>query len=310
MTTVTASNNSVTLRFCVFSYNRGEFLRNCVRSIMDCAPQCPVCIFDDNSDDPDTIAILQTLSAQHEVIQPGSPGGAPDKHGGLYANMQAAFDRQPDDSLFCFLQDDMQLVRPLSGPEIAKMDAQLDNSLQPRLLQPAFLKGCNRLSDADCIRFAATENAYCIDRLKHSAGAWYSDILVAKAGRLRSVGWRFLPRESANESQARETLAQMLYLKNPFAAWLPFVPTYRGRTRTWALRRAERLARCAFYPFRIMSDKQNRRFLERSHTDLPVAEDFLSLAGDALPKPWIYHPLQGRRVLKLLNNISLKVFPS
>jgi glycosyltransferase involved in cell wall biosynthesis len=308
MIAVTSSNNSVTLSFCVFSYNRGEFLRNCVRSIMECAPQCPVSIFDDNSDDPETIEILQTLSTQHQVIQPESPAGASGKHGGLYANMQAAFDRLPDDGLFCFLQDDMQLVRPLSAPEIAAMNAQLEDCIQPRLLQPAFLKGCNRQADADCIRFAATENAYCIDRFRHSAGAWYSDILVAKAGRLRSAGWRFLPRESANERQARETLAQMLYLKNPFAAWLPSVPSYRGRTRTWALRQAERLAGCAFYPLRIMSDKQNRRFLERSHTDLPVAEDFLSLAGDALPTPWISHPLQGRRVLKLLNTISLKFF--
>jgi hypothetical protein len=41
----------VSLRFCVFSYNRGRFLQNCVRSIELCAPGQPITVYDDGSDD-------------------------------------------------------------------------------------------------------------------------------------------------------------------------------------------------------------------------------------------------------------------
>ena len=49
------------LQFCVFSFNRGRFLEHCVRSIERCAPTAAVHIYDDASDDPDTLAALARL---------------------------------------------------------------------------------------------------------------------------------------------------------------------------------------------------------------------------------------------------------
>ncbi|MCH8542014.1 MAG: hypothetical protein LAT61_00465 [Alcanivorax sp.] len=56
--------------FCIFSFNRGRYLENCVNSIERCAPGTPIAIFDDNSEDADTIALLSRLRERYPVIQP------------------------------------------------------------------------------------------------------------------------------------------------------------------------------------------------------------------------------------------------
>jgi hypothetical protein len=301
-----SAGSTAPMQFWVFSYNRGEFLQNCVNSIAQCAPQCPVTIFDDDSTDPATLEVLAALATRHTVRRPTASAGA-GKHGGLYANMQAAFAATPDADLFCFLQDDMQLVRPLLSAEIGTLGAMLEDATSPRFLQPAFMKGADRKRHAGLVRFDAATAAYLIDRHHHSAGAWYSDILVGHAGRLRQAGWHFLPGEAANEQQARQQLGQLLYLKNPFAAWLPNVPAWRGKTRTLGLRLAHRAGNCGFHPLCSLSQQQAAAFVARDPAQLPYAEDWLTLGEGKLPEPWRYHPLQGRRALKLLNSLELKL---
>src|SRR5690606_32646020 len=58
------------LHFWVFSYNRAEFLSNCVASIELCAPGWPIHIFDDHSSDPETRAVLAELALRHQVVYP------------------------------------------------------------------------------------------------------------------------------------------------------------------------------------------------------------------------------------------------
>ncbi len=292
---------------CVFSFNRGEFLRNCVASIERCLPGCSLTVFDDNSDDPVTRDVLAAIADRHTVVRPDAADAASSKHGGLYANMQAAFERQRPGSIVCFLQDDMQVVRPVSAAEIASLRGHLVAAPDAGLLQPTFLKGCNRATDGPLTRTAPDSPGYHVDRLASSAGAWYSDVLIASVDKLRAVNWTFLPRESSNERQAREMLNQIVYLKNPFAAWLPLAPAYRGKTRTFALRHAERSSRSGFYPLREMSAEETKAFVDRDAAVLPYAEDFLSVTNGTVPEPWIYHPLQGRRLLKTLNSIELKL---
>jgi len=292
---------------CVFSFNRGEFLQNCVASIERCLPGCMLTVFDDNSDDPLTLQVLAAIADRHTVVQPHAAVEGATKHGGLYVNMQAALEHQQPGSIVCFLQDDMQVVRPVSAAEIDTLREYLVQAPVAGFLQPAFLKGCNRHSDGPLTRIATNSPGYHVDRLASSAGAWYSDVLIASTDKLRAANWAFLQRESGNERQARETLDQIVYLKNPFAAWLPLAPAYRGKTRTLALRYAEKSCGAGFYPIREMSADEARAFVDRDAAVLPYAEDFLTVTDGAVPEPWIYHPLQGRRWLKTLNSIELKL---
>lgn len=298
---------SAVLQFVVFSFNRGRFLEHCIQTLEHCAPQCPVLIFDDDSDDPDTREVLERLRERYPVARPRPlASGSHGKHGGLYHNMQAALDGLDEETLLCTLQDDMQLVRPLHDREIEAMAALLDRDGGRRFLHHAFLKGAERYRSQ--IRFVPEEGVYHAGREQSSAGSHYSDIFVARVGALRAVNWQFLPRESANEQQARGVFLPMAHWRDPFAAWLPAATAWRGKRRTWALRRGERINRCGFHPLRLMDAGQTSLFLARDPvTRLPWAEDWLELEKDDLPQPWVYHPLQGSRWLKWLNSVELRL---
>lgn len=295
------------LVFWVFSYNRGEFLKNCVTSIEQCAPGCPIRIFDDRSADAETRHILDELSQRHSVFYPQGQGGEQSKHGGLYANMQAAFTLSSADDLVCFLQDDTQLVRPLDHQDIHRLTTFFAENDKPCFVQPAFMRGCNRRKDHAHTRYVGDRGVYFVDRLQNSAGAFYSDICLFRVSDLRAVGWQFVQREAGNEQQARARLAQMAYWRDPFAVWLPNVPAFRGKTRTLALRLAQRLRRSGFYPLAYLSPEQNQAFLTRAETQVPYAEDFLQVRNGPIPQPWIYYPLQGSAPLKLLNSVEVKL---
>ncbi len=292
------------LQFWIFSYNRGVFLRNCVDSINVCAPACSIHIFDDNSDDPETCRILDALKPSCHVHYP-TVGASQSKHGGLYANMQSALAMLSADDMVCFLQDDTQLVRPVSQAEIGAFRSFFGDPAAG-FLMPAFMRGCNRQTDARLTRAAGQGQYYLVDRVRSSAGAWYSDIFITRAGNLQQVGWTFGEREPLNEQQARTHFKQMHYLRNPFVAWLPLVPAFRGKTQTWALRRASRIRCCGFYPLHIMSEGEAADFMSRDLHQLPFAEDFLK-SDRSLPQPWIYYPLQGSRVLKTLDRVERKL---
>ncbi len=298
---------SAPLHFVVFSFNRGRFLAHCVRTLELCAPQCRVLIFDDDSDDPGTRQVLDDLARRHVVLtpQPMVPGSH-SKHGGLYANLQAALEGLADDVLMCTLQDDMQLVRPLPDAEIRDMSAFLDRDQGRRFLHHAFMKGAER--ERSRFHHDPETGMYFSGREQSSAGSHYSDIFIASVSALRSVQWRFLPREAANEQQARQVFLPMAHWKHPFAAWLPAATAWRGKRRTRALRWGERLNHCGFHPLRLMTEEQVARFLQRDPAQrFPWAEDWLELEQGGLPRPWVYHPLQGSRWLKWWNSLELKL---
>lgn len=291
------------LHFLVFSFNRGDFLKNCVESIQQCAPQAGITIWDDNSDDGLTLAVLDQLSASCEVRQPDRQAAEFSKlHGGLYGNMQSAIESLSGNPLICTIQDDMQVVRPLSSTEINQWHAYYNDNHFNGLFQPGFIKRAK-----ETITFVPEWNGYHIDRLHRSAGAYYSDLFLTQRHVLIKANWCFYDNEAKNEKQAREQFSQMLFMKNPFIAWLPGVPAWRGRKRTWALRFAERQRQCGLYPFKIMDKTETKQFCERPVNDIPLAENYLKFSGPSLPKPWFYHPLQRRNLLRQINKLELRL---
>lgn len=292
------------LHFWVFSYNRGVFLRNCIDSINACAPNATVSVYDDNSTDQETREILDIIAQTHQVVKPNADGDE-SKHGGLYANMQAAFTSSQTSDYIVFLQDDTQLVRLIQPEDFQAID---DYFTDPKagFLQPAFIRGINKKRDASRTRYDASKSVFYVDRFNRSAGAFYSDIVITKPERLRSVNWRFLTGESANETQAREHFNQMGYMANPIAAWLPNVPAFRGKSQTWALRRAHQISKSGYYPFKIMDQAQVSSLRTRVASTIPYAENFLQIQSDCknFAKPWRYYPLQGRKILKKIHQLE------
>jgi hypothetical protein len=264
-------------------------------------------IHDDDSSDPHTRQILDELSRRHRVAKAAARKVGKGKHGGLYANMQQALDDQEAGAIVCFLQDDMQMTRTLGQADLQGIAGHFGASGNAALLHPVFMKGCDKPEQSTAIAYDALAGCYRNDRFSRSAGAHYSDVCIASVDQLRALNWQFRNRESGNEEQARQYFPQMHCMRDPFLAWLPNVPAWRGRTRTLGLTLATRLSKSGFYPLAIMDAEEQERFMNRDPSQLPVAENWLRGTRETPEKPWIYHPLQGRRWLTLMDSIERRL---
>ncbi len=291
--------------FCIFSFNRGQFLRNCVQSIERSAPHARIAVFDDNSYDDFTREVLEDISRRHTVLQPGKT--STHKLGGLYGNMQSALEYARDEQLVCFIQDDMQVVRQISEQEVEDIHGIFAADPELAFIQPCFLKGCNRARDVATLQYDADKKAYFRKDTSQSAGRHFSAVLITKPARLLEKNWVFARSEPENDLQARQLFGKMGHLYAPIAMWLPEVPAYRGKKKTFALRWAEKKRGVGFYPFEMLSEVELDALVLRSPNVLPVAEDFLRCSNDTLPKPWMYYPLQGSKWLKKLNILELAI---
>lgn len=292
------------LQVVIASYNRGRFLAHCVETIKHCLPYAEISIRDDLSDDPETLDVLQRLSASHAVYR--GHGVNDGKHGGLYGHMQEALDAAKSDTLLMYLQDDVQVVRPVPPSEIAAIAALFANEPELGFVSPTFIptSGKGRSSDSD-FTLAADASVFWPRAAKRSAGVYYSDINICLPARLRQINWRFGRREPDCNALAQKYFRSMAIPVLPFVAWLPLVPAYRGKRKTWALMQAERQRNAGFYPFRLLTQDDIERLRARQPVTPPWAEDLLELADSTLAKPWHHNPLQGRRWLKRLNNAEV-----
>lgn len=297
------------MHFCVFSFNRGPFLRNCIASIERCVDNPVITVFDDDSDDPETRAILEEIAERHEVRQSAADTPATHKCGGLYGNMQSALDSAAVDSLLCLVQDDTQLVRPLGDADLDNINRFFTNDPKAAFLQSAFLLAINRQRNEAITTFDADGACYYRARGNQSVGIHFSAISICHTQRLRDAQWRFAPRERNNDEQAAKLFGRMGFMRDPFVAWLPNVPAYRGKVKTIALKHAERRRKCGLYPISILTEEANNAFRARdARRALPIAEDYLTLSGGrTIDEPWTTYPLQGSSTLKILNRLELKI---
>ncbi|MFV8781260.1 glycosyltransferase family 2 protein [Microbulbifer sp. SA54] len=291
----------------VFSYNRGPFLENCIQSIETCAPHCRLTVIDDGSDDPDTRRVLAQIATRHQVIDKTAESGH--KLGGLYANMQAAYEMASDDELICFLQDDTQMVRHLSEADILELRERFEQQPDLGFISPAFVRGFSLKKPANRdFRFDKERDFWFWYPGKRSTGTWFSALLIANTARLRQVGWQFEVGESVNNRKAAKIFCRMARMRVPFSMWLPNGRAYRGKQKSLALRFGEWSRRCGLYPLEIMTVDEVTALQAQEPPKLPVAEDYLKVRGEhQLKSPWAYDPMQGAGWLKVLDRIERKI---
>ena len=296
------------MHFFIFSFNRGPFLANCIRSIEDCAPDCRLTVIDDGSDDAETVAVLEDIGKRHRVISKTAESGH--KLGGLYANMQVAFELADDDELMCFLQDDTQMVRPFGDADIRALRDSFDRNPELGFISPAFVRGISLKHPADRdIRFDEQAGMWFWYPQKRSTGTWFSALLIADPRRLRAVNWQFAVGESVNNRRASELFCRMGRMRVPFSMWLPNGRAYRGKQKSLALRFGEWYRRCGIYPLEMMSETEVAALQEAQPPRLPVAEECLRVQGGPLKTPGTYDPMQGAGILKVFDRIERKLKP-
>jgi len=281
------------LEVAVFSFNRGDYLRNCVESIQRNMPGIKVTIYDDNSTDPDTVATIRALALP--VYRPDP--GVDRRHGGLYDNMQAALDRAVA-PVILFVQDDMQIVRPVLAADLATIADCFAADPEVAFICPFFIKATRRtrygrlLTPSDRGRYYVPSEL-AKTRLAHKKMAYFDAVLINVA-RLYAVGWQFGQAEGANVVEARKRFSHMPVLADPFMFFCPEVPFFRNRKQAIAARIARRVVGEDVKRFIEMTEAEVAALRARPMEVLPVAEDFLRTANLRVRRPFVYKDVAAR----------------
>lgn len=130
---------SLNYQIAIFSYNRGPYLRNCIESVQRHCPNVPFTVYDDGSDHPELVDYLKTLGSAVRHMQTATA----ERHGGFYANMQAALDETQAEALL-LLQDDVQVVRDIATEDVDSWQTYWASYPECAFLSPVFMKGGRR----------------------------------------------------------------------------------------------------------------------------------------------------------------------
>jgi len=90
---------------------------------MDMYPEAHVVVFDDNSPDPEVAEVIRKFDCPVRLGE-----GGKGRHGGLYANMQMAYEAALAEGYdyLLTLQDDLQLLRPVDQRVLGEFDAEFE----------------------------------------------------------------------------------------------------------------------------------------------------------------------------------------
>ena len=287
----------------IFSYNRGAYLKNCVDSLQRNMPGVGWKVYDDGSDEPDTVAYLQSLGEQVRHMK----SAVEDRHGGYYNNMQAALDATQADYLL-MLQDDLQVVRVFGHQDLMDIDHIFQQSPNVAFLSPVFLKGSKRSYFQEryqpdhqlrCYRWVADP----LDLVK--VPRKYADVALLHVGRLRKRNWLFAASEEDNGILADSLFEDMIQVSEPWIFYIPEEPAYRGRVLTFGAKLAARMSGNQVKAFVDISPQTNAKFVQRSLSIYPFAEDFVDTVDPSVRKPYKFNVYRTRWLPLVLNKLEL-----
>lgn len=284
----------------VFSYNRGRHLKACINSIIKCVPECFVYVLDDNSDDFETLEVLNTLPENIAILRAETNDNI--KHGGLYNNMNMALDICPDCDIVIYIQDDMQFVRSFEKIEILEWKEIIHSSEKPVFLYPCFLKQTT-CGDLD-LDLHVTKEYYTSRNENIITGRFYSDIFIASPEILKKIHWKFENGEFETSSRAASKFSEMRYLTNPIIAYTPRPRSFRKKRRNLPITIIEAIFRFGQYEFEIMHGDSLKKFLFRNPSILPIAEFFLKVKDTQFKTPWMYSVFDASVLVYPIYNFS------
>lgn len=269
----------------VFSYNRGEFLRNCLASVRRHAAECPVTVIDDASSDPEVTRVLSEYADSVRVI---NSANAIRGHyvGGLYPNMNHAV-RIARAEHALFIQDDMQIVRDITRAD--HEHAQRYFARYPRSLElhTCFLKGLQGPASRNDMDIDRSVPAY-FRRPEGRGTVHFSAVGLFNVPLITEMGFAFSDFEQKNDERIREAGDRMGISPFPYMMWLPSPRSSKFRFKGPLQRYAEWKTGAGLYPYRSMTTDEVERLRERSLDIKPVAEDWLDPQGMSTRETWYF----------------------
>jgi glycosyltransferase involved in cell wall biosynthesis len=271
----------------IFSYNRGEFLDNCISSIIKCCPNIEFKIIDDSSDDLPTKQILDKFASNVIDISSFSITPQEERLGGLYSNMNSAFEhaRQHNKKFVIFIQDDMQFVRPVNESDLASVERTFNHFPECMQIQSCFLK---EISKHLYMKHYHINRKQQVFERQSSEVDYFSDVGIFDVERFFKYMGHLSVGEKNNSNIAREKKLTLMQMSKPFMMWLPYPKSYTRQNTKLKTILIEALAGCGYYPYQIMDADQNAHFLAKDISRLPIAERELTSPGLEKYKTWSF----------------------
>jgi hypothetical protein len=206
---------------CIFSYNMGKTLQTCLESIADMCPGFPVAIYDDNSEDPETLAVIEEHRSSLHAVWSNMDPKEGRRHGNLYRNIQGAMDYAVDRGFtyLFMLQDDMQFVRPFSV-DVRQQYADIFSNDSVIQIDPRFLRYALSYEVVPGMR------AY-----RHGPGTSYADVGIIDLMRLRALGWQMIEGERENQNALAGLGKIRVFPFTPIVMHVPFPKLFRRGKR-------------------------------------------------------------------------------
>jgi hypothetical protein len=243
----------------VFSYNRGQLLANCLRSIERFSPETTVVVFDDRSDDPETLAALKTIAARgHEVIV--NDNVSTGEYGNHNLNLDRAVQiaRARGYRLLHLVEDDTQFVwnNPRLTDDVASIFTAQPDAAQ---VTPLFWKFASKATGV----LMPGQSAY---RLRQAPGCAIGFVDVE---RLAKRGFRHLSDEAQTTALGAELGLEVFTVTHPVVTRVPWPMHTRYRTRSGRPVRTEK-------PFLVKPLEASAvdRLTSRDLRTPPYAEDY------------------------------------
>ena len=292
----------------VFSFNRGTFLENCIESIERAVGSIEVCIVDDNSDDVETVSVLNRLSARYLVIRNNRSDEYEIKTGGLAGcmNLAMAHAENRDFEFAIFIQDDMQFVRPIGENDLSSLVQYFDSVQNSIQISTTFVRRLSADKFLDDHWISSRAGAYIRKKTSERGKSNFSDTGVFSVERFKEVFKRFEIGEDNNSAKAMALNLTCGRSINPFICWLPYPLSYRGKKRGLQHRIFEHFGRSGYYPIEFMSARDGANFISRDAEILPVMEVFL-ISPDS-PRQDIWSTGGGEYNFVAYGGILAKVF--
>lgn len=290
-------NSSSKVLVAIMTYNRGQFLLNCLRSVIrNFKVDYTLHIYDDRSDDKETLNILRFISTQYEVYSPeiDEDDGTNKKVKGLHSNMNRALNYAINgdfDYLF-IIQDDMQVIRPFE-----EKDLRLVNNVfayDPNIVSVGFLfaKKNHQKDYSQLLKYHSNLGFFTPSEQSTKYMRGVADTGIFKVSLLRENRWSFQPNEGANIAKGRELGLIRSKLMIPVIAFLPWPSTRRSRFpfhKRTIIHWLDKFYHAGFHPYKDLGQEQIVAIQKKAGT-IVFAEDFLELEFTApLRKPWNYY---------------------
>lgn len=258
--------NADNMLVCVFSFNMGATLENCLRSIDRNLPGFNVVIMDDQSDDPQTLEVISKRSSRIKLIV-STADKMQKRHGNLYVNIQHMCDLARSEGYrFLFMvQDDMQFVRPF-GEQISRQYFELFSHSNVLQIDPRFHRGSS-------LQILPEMNAYCFKDGDYRRS--YADVGILDLQKVADMGWRFEEGEIRNKKILSSQGWLRVFPYTPIMMHVPFPRAYRKgklRSRFSLLNRGH-------YFFSDMTEQEIMDIDNRPISKRPYFRDYLRPQG-------------------------------